>query len=123
MRPVSVQTSQTGAAAQRVTPVWLWAALLAGAVLMAWWAWFIFGFIQAPSAVGRVLAVLLYWIAMSIGSGLVGSVGALGLLRHRPWGRPLAWTAAIAMTLTGVGAVAGIPALIGLVSSRNASRP
>jgi len=90
---------------------------------MAWWAWFISGFISQPSAVGRVLAVLLYWIAMAIASGLTGAVGAIGLLRHRAWGRPLAWIAAIAMTLTGVGAVAGIPALIGLVSSRNASRP
>jgi hypothetical protein len=27
------------------------------------------------------------------------------------------------MTLTGVGAVAGIPALIGLLASRNAARP
>ncbi len=119
-----VPATETGAAAaRRVTPVWLWGALLAGAVVMAWWAWFISGFISQPSAVGRVLAVLLYWIAMSTASGLTGAIGAIGLLRHRAWGRTLAWITAIAMTLTGVGAVAGIPALIGLVSSRNASRP
>jgi hypothetical protein len=119
-----VQASQDpDTAARRVTPVWLWGALLAGAVVTAWWAWFIFGFVSEPSAVGGILAVLLYWIAMSIGSGFAGAVGAVGLLRHQAWGRPLAWIAAIAMTLTGVGAVAGIPALIGLVSSRNASRP
>jgi hypothetical protein len=88
---------------------------------MASWAWFIFGFVSEPSAVGGVLAVLVYWIVMSIASVITGAVGAIGLLRHEGWGRPLAWTAAIAMTLTGVGAVAGIPALIGLVSSRNAS--
>ena len=116
-------TQTSAAAARRVTPVWLWGALLAGAVVMAWWAWFISGFISQPSAVGRVLAVLLYWIAMSTASGLTGAIGAIGLLRHRAWGRTLAWITAIAMTLTGVGAVAGIPALIGLVSSRNASRP
>ncbi len=106
-----------------VTPVWLWAALLVGAVLMAVWAWFIFGFISEPSAVGRILAVLVTWIALSITSALAGAVGAMELLRHGSSGRALAWIAAVAMTLTVVGAVAGIPALIGLVSSRKADRP
>lgn len=106
-----------------VTPAWLWAALLAGAVVTAGWAWFIFGFIAEPSAVGRVLAVLVTWIALSLTSAVAGAVSALELLRYGSAGRPLAWIAATAMTLTGVGAVAGIPALIGLISSRNAARP
>ena len=86
---------------------------------MAAWAWFIFGFITEPSAVGRVLAVLVTWIALSIAAALAGAVGAIGLLRREASGRALAWIAAIAMTLTGVGAIAGIPALIGLLASRN----
>jgi hypothetical protein len=90
---------------------------------MAAWAWFIFGFISEPSAVGRILAVLVIWIAISIAAGLAGAVGAMALLRHEMSGRPLAWIAAIGMTLTGVGAIAGIPALVGLLASRNASRP
>ena len=105
------------------TPVWLWGALLAGAVLTAAWAWFIFGFISEPSAVGRILAVLVTWIALSITSTVAGAVGAIELLRHGSGGRALAWIAAVAMTLTGIGAVAGVPALIGLVSSRKADRP
>jgi hypothetical protein len=111
------------AEAKPAGPAWLWGALLAGAVVNAWWAWFIFGFISEPSAVGRVLFVLVTWIALSITSALAGALGAMGLLRREASGRPLAWIAAIAMTLTGVGAVAGIPALIGLGSSRNAYRP
>jgi hypothetical protein len=110
-------------AGQRTTPAWLWWALLAGAVVMAAWAWFIFGFITEPSAVGRVLAVLVTWIALSITAALAGAVGAIGLLRREASGRALAWIAAIAMTLTGVGAIAGIPALIGLLASRQAARP
>ena len=117
-----MQAPQTPAtAAQRVSPVWLWAALVAGAVVTAWWAWFIFGFVSEPSAVGGILAVIVTSIVMSVASVVAGAVGAVGLLRHQGWGRPLAWIAAIAMTLTGVGALAGIPALIGLLSSRNAS--
>jgi hypothetical protein len=92
-------------------------------VVTVGWAWFIFGFISEPSAVGRILFVLVTWIGISVSSGLAGAVGALGLLRHEEWGRPLAWVAAIAMTLTGVGAIAGIPALIGLGSSRTTARP
>jgi hypothetical protein len=115
---------QTPAAEARpATPAWLWAALLAGAVVSAGWAWFVFGFISEPSAVGRVLLVLVASIAISLASALAGALGALGLLRREAWGRPLAWIAAIAMTLSGLGAIAGIPALIGLGSSRNASRP
>jgi hypothetical protein len=90
---------------------------------MAAWAWFIFGFISEPSAVGRILAVLVTWIALSLTSAVAGAVGAIELLRHGSSGRPLAWIAAAAMTLTGIGAVAGIPALIGLIASRGAARP
>jgi hypothetical protein len=90
---------------------------------MAAWAWFIFGFISEPSAVGRILVVLVTWIAVSISAAIAGAVGALGLVLRESSGRPLAWIAAVAMTLTGVGAVAGIPALIGLLASRNAARP
>jgi len=103
--------------------VWLWWALLAGAVVAAAWAWFIFGFISEPSAVGRILGVLVFWIALSIAAALAGAVGALGLVRGESSGRTLAWIAAVAMTFTGVGAIAGIPALIGLVWSRKPSRP
>jgi hypothetical protein len=115
-------TQTRPASVQRSTPVWLWAALLAGAAVTAWWAWFVFGFIHEPSAVGPVLAVLLISIATSVTATLAGAVGAIALLRGEATSRSLAWLAAIAMTFTGVGAIAGVPALIGLLWSRQPSR-
>ena len=104
------------------TPQWVWVVLLLGAAVTLAWAWFIIGFLSEPSAVGRVMFVLLMSIASSIGSALVGVIGAIGLVRGERWARTIAAIAAAAMTLTGVGAIAGVPALIGLVSSRNSSR-
>ena len=105
------------------TPRWIWAALLVGAVVTVWWAWFVSGFLAEPSAVGRVLVVLVASICLSALSGLAGAAGAIGLLRKDPWGRPLAWVAAVALTLSGAGAIGGIPALVGLVWSRRAVTP
>lgn len=108
---------------QQQTPVWVWGALLAGAVVTVWWAWFVSGFLSEPSAVGRVLTVLWTSICLSALSGLAGAAGAMGLLRKEPWGRALAWIAAVALTLSGLGAIGGIPALVGLVWSRKPARP
>lgn len=123
MSGVLQATQSRPAPVQRITPNWLWAALLAGAVLTLWWAWFVSGFLQEPSAVGPVLIVLLTSIFLSVISGIAGAVGAMGLLRRMPWARPLAWVAAVALTLSGLGAVGGIPALIGLGWSRKAAKP
>jgi hypothetical protein len=103
-------------------PTWVWPVLLFGAALTLYWAWFIIGFLSEPSAVGRVRIVLLTSTASSVVAALVGVIGAIGLVRRERWARTLAAVAAAAMTLTGVGAIAGIPALIGLFSSRNSSR-
>ena len=120
----SVQATQARPAVARpVTPTWIWAALLVGAVVTVWWAWFVSGFLAEPSAVGRVLVMLLASICLSALSGLAGAAGAMGLLRKDPWGRPLAWIAAVALTLSGAGAIGGIPALVGLVWSRQPARP
>jgi hypothetical protein len=106
-----------------VAPGWLWWALLGGAAVVAMWTWFVFGFLSEPSVVGRILAVLVVYIALSIVAALAGAVGALGLVLGEPSGRSLAWIAATTLTLTGVGAIAGIPALIGLLASRGAGKP
>ena len=94
-----------------------------GASVAGEYTGFIFGFLSEPSATGRILGVLVTWIALSIVSSLAGAVGAVGLLRREASARPIAWIAAIGMTLTGVGAVVGIPALVGLAWSRNPARP
>jgi hypothetical protein len=110
-------------AAGPVTPAWLWAALLAGAVVNTWWAWFVNSFLPEPSAVGRVEVVLVTSIAISSLSGIAGFIATVGLLRREPWARRMAWVGAVALTLSGSGAIGGIPALIGLVWSRKPARP
>ncbi|HEY8815251.1 MAG TPA: hypothetical protein VIP57_09135 [Candidatus Dormibacteraeota bacterium] len=107
----------------RASPPWLWVALLVGAAVTLWWAWFVSGFLSEPSAVGRVLLVLLGSIGLSALSGLAGAVGAVGLIRRESWARALAWIAAVALTLSGAGAIGGVPALVGLVASRGTARP
>lgn len=109
--------------ARPITPNWLWVPLLVGAAVTLWWAWFVSGFLSEPSAVGRVLLVLLVSICLSALSGLAGAAGAMGLLRRDPWSRPLAWIAAVALTLSGAGAIGGVPALVGLVWSRKPATP
>ncbi len=96
--------------------------LLVGAAIELVWAWFIVGFLSEPSAVGRSRLILVTSSAYSIGAATFGVIGALGLARHLRWGRTLASIASAAMTLSVVGAIAGIPALIGIWSSRNSSR-
>ena len=110
------------AAAQATTPRWAWAALLLGSALMLWWGWFIIGFLTEPSAVGRIWLVLVTSSAYSAGSAVVGVVGAIGLVRRERWARTVAGIASAAMTLTVIGAIAGIPVLAALVSSRNSNK-
>jgi hypothetical protein len=109
--------------AKAATPIWVWPVVLLGAAIMVTWAWFIVGFLSEPSAVGRPRIVLLTSIIYSIAAAIVGVAGAVGLVRHKRWGRTLAGIASAAMTFSVVGAIAGIPALIGIWSSRNSARP
>ena len=104
------------------TPPWVWPVLLIGAAVMLGWAWFIVGFLAEPSAVGRIRFVLVTSSAYSVGAAVVGVIGAVGLIRRQRWARTAAGIASGAMTLTVVGAIAGIPVLIALVSSRNSFR-
>ncbi len=114
--------SGRGVQGASMTPRWVWWTLLAGAALLAFWAWFVFGFRSEPSVVGRSRVALDLVVGGSIASALVASGAAVALLARRRWAPRLALVAAVLMTLTVVGAIAGVPALIGLVSSRNSSR-
>ena len=98
-------------------------ALLIGAVIAVSWALFLAQFFDEPSAVGRIKAVLLVWSGISLAAGALAVPAAVMLYRRARSGRPLAWIVSILMTATFVGAIAGIPALIGLGSSRKAARP
>jgi hypothetical protein len=103
------------------TPPWVWVVLVFGSGVMVAWAWFILGFLPEPSAVGRIRVVLVTSAAYSVGSAAVGVIGAFGLIRRRRWAGTVSVIASAAMTLTVVGAIAGIPALLGLMSPRRSS--
>jgi hypothetical protein len=103
------------------TPPWVWVTLVFGAGVMLAWACFILGFLSEPSAVGRIRFVLVTFAIYSIGSALMSLVSALGLIRRERWAGTVAVIASASMTLTVIGAVFGIPALIGLMSPRRSS--
>jgi hypothetical protein len=109
-------------ATRPVTQTWVSVALLAGGVIGLAWALFLGQFFGEPSAVGPVKAVLLTWSAMSLATFILAVPTAIMLLRRARPARPFAWIVSILMTATWVGAIAGIPALIGLGWSRRPAR-
>jgi hypothetical protein len=102
------------------TPRWVWWALLVGATVVVVWAVFLFSFLSEPSAVGRPRAALL---ALSGYSGLAAILAVFVAARLRRTGQSwrLAVAASVAITLTGVGAIVGVPLLIELFLSRRLS--
>ncbi|GAC1473528.1 MAG: hypothetical protein PVS3B2_09910 [Candidatus Dormibacteraceae bacterium] len=112
----AVQATEVG-----YPPKWVWWTLLVGAALLVAWAWFVLGFLGEPSAVGRSRAVLGIVAGGSIGTAIFAAVAAVGLVKRAGWAPRLALVAAGFMVLTCMGAVAGIPALIGLMSPRRSS--
>ncbi len=115
-------TELRASAARTSTPRWVWWALLAGAAILLVWAWFILGFLSEPSAVGRPRAALALVGGSSIGTAVIGVIASLGLLNRQRWAWRLAVVSSVFMTLTIVGAIAGIPALIGLMSGRSSTK-
>jgi hypothetical protein len=111
------------AAATPVTQPWVSVAILIGAAIGVAWALFLLQFMNEPSAVGRPKAVLVFWVVASLTAAVLAAPAAIMLRRRDRSGRPLAWIVSILITATLVGAIAGIPALIGLGSSRRTSRP
>src|ERR1700694_2335970 len=105
------------------TQRWVGAALLIGGAIAVAWAAFLSQFMNEPSAVGRSKAVLVIWAVASLTAAVLAAPAAIMLRRRDRPGRPLAWSVSILITATIVGAIAGIPALIGLGSSRRTSRP
>jgi hypothetical protein len=85
------------------------------------WAGFLFGFRSEPSATGRSRVVLLVYTFYTVLSALAGIGAAIGVLRGSGWSRIPAAVAAAAMTLTCLGAVAGVPVLLGVVPSLRSS--
>ncbi len=106
------------AGAKPFTPPWVSVALLIGGAIDAAWVVFLLQFMQEPSATGRSAAVLVMWFGVAGAAAGLAVLAAIMLRRRDRSGRVLAWMAAGLMTVTCVGAIAGVPALIGLGSSR-----
>ena len=107
----------------KFTPRWVSVALAIGTVITIAWAPFIYQFTSEVSSDRRSKTVLVVWSVISIAAALLGAGGAIGIFRRARWGRGVAWIASLVITITFVGAIAGIPALIGLWSSRGSSKP
>jgi hypothetical protein len=103
------------------SPGWITWILLVGAVVLFAWGWFVLGFLREPSAVGGVFLALLVIGGGSMAASALGLIAAAGLLRGERWAQRVAMAASIAMILSVLGVVAGIPALVGLFASRNAT--
>ena len=107
---------------ERRAPSWVWWTLLVGAGVLVLWAWFLSGFFAEPSAVGRSRVVLGIVAGGSLGTALLGLLAAVGLVRRARWAPRLALVASVFMILTVVGAIAGIPAVVGLASYWSSAR-
>jgi hypothetical protein len=83
------------------------------------WGWFVLGFLAEPSAIGGVKVALLVIGGCSMVAAVLGIVAAGGLIRVARWAPAVALVASVLMILSVVGAIMGIPALIGLLASRN----
>jgi serine/threonine protein kinase len=106
-----------------VTPVWVGVVLALGAVMTFVWAMIILANTGEPSAQGRAKGVLVIWAFLSLASSLLGVGSLVGAVMRAGWGRSLAWVSSVAMTLTCFGALMGVPALVGLWSSRKQATP
>jgi hypothetical protein len=115
-------TELEAAPVERQAPSWVWWTLLVGSGVLVLWAWFLGGFFSEPSAVGRARAVLGVVAGGSLGTALLGALAAAGLIRRARWAPRLALVAAVFMILTCVGAIAGIPALVGIASNWDSAR-
>jgi hypothetical protein len=95
--------------------------LLVGAVVLFAWGWFVLGFLAEPSAIGGVKVALLVIGGCSMVAAVLGIVASGGLIRRAPWATRVALLASVLMILSIVGAIMGIPALIGLFAGRNST--
>lgn len=64
-------------------PRWVWWTLVAGAVLLVAWGWFVLGFLTEPSAVGRMRAGLIAIGGVSIALGVAAAIAGVWMLIAR----------------------------------------
>ena len=74
-------------------PRWAGSTLVAGAVLLVFWAIFVLSFKAEPSAVGRTRVALDIIGGASFASAIAGLVAAGGLFQRTRWSTSAAWFA------------------------------
>jgi len=62
---------------------WAWWTLIAAAVALFWWGWFVLGFLGEPSAVDRVRVALILIGGGSVGVAIGCSAAATWMLLAR----------------------------------------
>jgi hypothetical protein len=102
-------------------PNWIWWTLLTGAVVLLIWGVWVLGFLGEPSAVGGVWTALVLIGGGSILVAALGVIAAAALLARKRWAWSMAFIASVFMSLTVVGAIAGVPALVGVIAGRRLS--
>jgi len=106
---------------RQASPGWIPWILLVGAVLLFGLGWFVLGFLAEPSAVGRTWFALLVIGGCSMAAAVLGIIAVAGLTRRARWAPAVALVASVLMIFSVVGIVAGVPALIGILASRNST--
>jgi len=59
----------------------------------------------------------------SMAAAVLGVIATAGLIRGARWASTLALVASVLMIFSVIGTIAGVPALIGLITSRGTARP
>jgi serine/threonine protein kinase len=104
-------------------PRWVVLVLGIGTLVLLFWMIAMIGTLSEPSAIGRSRSTQVFWLLDSIVGIVLTAASVIGLVRRASWGRRAAWAASITLVLSLVGAVLGIPAMVGLFLSRNQSKP
>src|SRR5438094_8305799 len=100
-------------------PRWAGSTLVAGAVLLVFWAIFVLSFKAEPSAVGRTRVALDIIGGASFASASAGLAAAGGLFQRTRWSTSAAWFASVLLILTVVSSGAGIATGLRVLSRRD----
>ncbi|HEV2032844.1 MAG TPA: protein kinase [Candidatus Dormibacteraeota bacterium] len=110
-----------GAADGRQIPGWVNVVMAIGVGIELLWGILILVSAGSSDQSGRIVAGV--WFALSAVAAVAGTLALIGERRHASWGRPAAWTSSVVQILSCVGAITGIPILIGLATGRSTARP
>lgn len=108
-----------GAADGRHIPGWVNVVMAVGVGIEVLWV-FLMLVSGSSTDSGRIVGWV--WAALSALAAVAGTLALIGERGHASWGRPAAWISSVVMILSCVGAITGIPILIGLATGRSTAR-